>query len=75
MCAEGTTSFLWRSRSADYLSFGNALKSLSQDNVLRIIAEFAAEQKTKPAGIQPEQVIKQIKEWEAEAATAGVASK
>ena len=27
--------------------------------------EFAAEQDTKPAGIQPEQVIKQIREWEA----------
>jgi len=30
-----------------------------------IDTEFAAEQNTKPAGIQPEQVIKQIREWEA----------
>ena len=30
-----------------------------------IDTEFATEQNTKPAGIQPEQVIKQIREWEA----------
>lgn len=32
---------------------------------------FAAEQKTQPAGIQPEQIVRQISEWEAEAAAGG----